>query len=755
MKSKGVFFALLLLSIPSVTLANVLEIEIPTWITDSMLINGNPTAYDTLRSIIKRKVASLPENAGYDIVVFTRDGKMVNLYTDTIIDTNIVPSFLVMIPCRGLGWSNEQWDSITSKWNTFYNVIMSIYGPPFHPQLVRISNRDSVSCPLIPGNKSGLYCPPFAYPICRILCDPLPISYCDIVPLPKGIIYTQNVNSTLSHEMVHAFRGLWVITLYPHYEEGHADAVEIEVANRIGYPHSWIFHGGKYYPFHQFFNQNFISAPTALTFQFSKAVDSDFRYITAGYLWWKVYKENPYFFYVFNSLLKTFNPLIPRTWSELLGISSLSVGVGTVEGRTFPSWFILQPMFQILPTPGRYLEVVPTFEVRSSSGNVYLYIFNFSRDFIGEEINSDGRIRVRIWNSTGDLVKDTMDNFRSLRGEDGRKYIQTSLEPSCADTIKTPNGVKVLKYERFKVELSLVNAEGNSDCRLYDEKYIGFIQWGDASRDIPINLAGAVSSELEVDVNINDITIRSKCGVFYLTGMASGTYNISYNSRFAAPRSITLTKDKGFYHVYPISYGNFDISIPPIRPKGLKVDSVFMENRDPFIVIHIYLSWKPNKDCDTRGYKIYRAIDWGDGPLVFYALDSTGGVTYHDEVLVASITSEYPNIYYFITAYDRDHVYAQNESMPSDTISVFRSLMALSANNHRNESEYEGADRRELKLFNEGRKVILMGKGKVEIYEPTGRLIMMLSINGYEEISLKPGVYMFRVNGKVRKEIVR
>ncbi len=641
MKGKWIFSVLLLLSVPSVVLANVLEIEIPTWITDSMLINGDPTAYDTLRNIIRRKVDSLPESAEYDIVIFTRGGEIVNLYTDTIIDTSIVPSSLVMVPCRGLGWSDEQWDSLTSKWNIFYNVIMSVYGPPFHPQLVRISNRDSVSCPLIPSRKKGLYCPPFAYPICRILCDPLPLSYCDIIPFaPRGIIYTKNRNSILSHEMVHAFRGLWVVKLYPHYEEGHADAVEIEVANRIGYSHSGIFHGGKHYPFHQFFNQNFISAPTGLTFQFSKAIASDFRYITAGYLWWKVYKENPHFFYVFNSLLKTFNPLIPRSWLELFGIASLSVGAGTVEGRTFPSWFILQPIFNILPTPGRYLEVVPTFEARSAGGYVDLYIFNFSRTLIGEEINSEGRIRVRIWNSIGDLVEDTVNDFGSLDGKDGGKHIQTSLEPSCVDTIMTPNGAKVIKYERFKVELSLVDAQGESDCRFYDEKYIGFIQWGDASTDIPINLAGAVSSELEVDVNINDTTIRSKCGVFYLTGMESGIYRISYDSRFAAPRSITLTKDKGFYHVYPISYGNFGMSIPPIRPKGLKVDSVFTENRDPFIAIHIYLSWEPNEDCDARGYKIYRAIDWGDGPLVFYALDSTGGITYHDEVLVASITSE-------------------------------------------------------------------------------------------------------------------
>ncbi len=93
--------------------------------------------------------------------------------------------------------------------------------------------------------------------------------------------------------------------------------------------------------------------------------------------------------------------------------------------------------------------------------------------------------------------------------------------------------------------------------------------------------------------------------------------------------------------------------------------------------------------------------------------------------------------------------------MPSDTILGFKPLMVLSANTSGNESEDEGSELRKLKIFNEGRKVILMGEGKVEIYDPTGRLIMRLAVEGYEEIDLKPGVYMFRINGKVRKEVIR
>ena len=58
-------------------------------------------------------------------------------------------------------------------------------------------------------------------------------------------------------------------------------------------------------------------------------------------------------------------------------------------------------------------------------------------------------------------------------------------------------------------------------------------------------------------------------------------------------------------------------------------------------------------------------------------------------------------------------------------------------------------------LIKKGKKVILTGKGKVEVYDPSGRLIGRFTVDGHKEIHLKSGVYMFRIDGKIRKEIVR
>ncbi len=58
-------------------------------------------------------------------------------------------------------------------------------------------------------------------------------------------------------------------------------------------------------------------------------------------------------------------------------------------------------------------------------------------------------------------------------------------------------------------------------------------------------------------------------------------------------------------------------------------------------------------------------------------------------------------------------------------------------------------------LIKKDKKVILTGKGRVEVYDPSGRLIGRFTVDGRKEIHLKSGVYMFRIDGKIRKEIVR
>jgi len=48
-----------------------------------------------------------------------------------------------------------------------------------------------------------------------------------------------------------------------------------------------------------------------------------------------------------------------------------------------------------------------------------------------------------------------------------------------------------------------------------------------------------------------------------------------------------------------------------------------------------------------------------------------------------------------------------------------------------------------------------MGRGRVEIYDPSGRLVGRFTVDGRKELYLKAGIYMFRLNGKIRKEIIR
>jgi len=50
---------------------------------------------------------------------------------------------------------------------------------------------------------------------------------------------------------------------------------------------------------------------------------------------------------------------------------------------------------------------------------------------------------------------------------------------------------------------------------------------------------------------------------------------------------------------------------------------------------------------------------------------------------------------------------------------------------------------------------LLVGEGNVEIYDVSGRLIIRFNVDGKREVELKRGVYMFRINGKLKKEVVR
>ncbi len=106
-----------------------------------------------------------------------------------------------------------------------------------------------------------------------------------------------------------------------------------------------------------------------------------------------------------------------------------------------------------------------------------------------------------------------------------------------------------------------------------------------------------------------------------------------------------------------------------------------------------------------------------------------------------------------LTAYDSDHSSAQNESMPSDTVQAYPYFLTQSVHTPKNDSS--SVKSRDVGITINGKEVILTGKGEVEVYGASGRLLGRFRVEGEKRLHLKAGVYMFRVNGKMRKGIVR
>ena len=223
-------------------------------------------------------------------------------------------------------WSSAEMDALSTALNTFYPVILQVYGDPAFEITVNVRKDPTAWA-------AGLYSPAFNEMV--------------IKSVDSGM-------DVLCHELIHAFRDD-DISLLDSYEEGMTRAAEVEVYNRIPSLVHWDEnHSGLYDVFYEGMNKPAIGSAGGDFF--GGYISPLMRYQLAGYAWAKALIVNDHFFIDFNAsyyarILQ--DPTVTGTESALVDIAA---GVqASVEGIPFRTWYSQQNVFLTSPPQGYLL----------------------------------------------------------------------------------------------------------------------------------------------------------------------------------------------------------------------------------------------------------------------------------------------------------------------------------------------------------------------------------------------------------------
>ena len=155
------------------------------------------------------------------------------------------------------------------------------------------------------------------------------------------------------HEIAHAFHDDLVLR-FPHFEEGMARAIEVEVMDQLPSYDYWDrHHSYQYDVYADALDDHRIAATPAA---FTSGPLSLLRYQLAGYAWGKVLIERPGFLAAFNA--KLYSDALVDPWvvtDEAKLVANGARQAPLVEGRPFSQWYYTRGVFQNPPPTGDFV----------------------------------------------------------------------------------------------------------------------------------------------------------------------------------------------------------------------------------------------------------------------------------------------------------------------------------------------------------------------------------------------------------------
>ncbi len=702
----------------------IVPIEVPPDIPDSLLfdlqkLSKNPQVIERLRQISLKEIRKAFDNGVKDVQpILVRKGKPIEPPRDTFYKPDAFCVRKRLRTCIGGGWTSAEVSRINNHLSRIIPIIEGIYGQAFMtPKIfytgnpyVKIIKDDDV-----PSDK-GITCAPWYNAVCFVITGEFGCTLWPwddngyIVINPEGdTLDDEDDDALLTHELFHAFRLNWILT-YPQYEEGHAEAGKIlatkELCRIYGIACGFIntnYTNEDTYVFHQYFNLPFIGSNLWWGNFYAFAYEPlwDARYSTWGYLWIKVYLANSNFFLNFNNNLCNIPPTIvrpPYTYDLYLNwLAVPSFGSGPIEGQTFRNWFNNQPAFfnnyPISSRKGRlqYNLAITTYNIPTTT--LDLKTFYYRRELIMEKPVDNAVLRMRVWNSSGMLIKDTL--------------LITDSSGVATISLGIGSGGNVLK-ERFKIQVcdTLFCSPNREDIPIYAEIVLGPIY---TNRSIN----GAVGAEKNIDVHIGSITTRDTNGLFASPySIRQENIRVYYTSSYLSFMETYWIKDSLPQWIYPGLFNDIPIRrnlrIPPEKVLGITVESLDTINDT------VRITWMQNKEFDLHGYEVFRSIDGSD--FVFYRFTN-------DTTILENIG---PCVSYKFLVIPVDIWGNRGES--SDTVEIFYNDETYDCLFSLQKSEIKSAD-----------------TGNVKVYDVLGRRVN----------KKKRGVYFIIKNGKVKKEVIR